>query len=220
MTLAEDFLLLALHEEKGKPVVSVMYVECGLVGAVLGDLLIAGRIGLAGRKGDEVVVLDPTPLGTPEEDAVLARMVEEKPRRVQWWVNKLKSGLRRRLLERLVAQGVLREDHHRVLGFIPVTRHPEANPLPEQELRVRLTAVLNGASADAHTATLLAIVQASRMNRAIFPDLDKKEFKRRVEELHEGGEIGEAVKKAIQQLEGAMIAAVAAGGAAAASAGG
>jgi hypothetical protein len=126
MTLAEDFLLLAMHEEKVKPVIPVLRVECGLVGAVLAELVVAGRIGFEGRKGDEIVVLDPTPLGTPEEDAVLARIVEEKPRRTQWWFNKLKSQLRQRTVERLVASGILAEERHSLLGFIPVTgRRPE-----------------------------------------------------------------------------------------------
>lgn len=219
MTLAEDLMLLALHEERGRPLVSQMYVECGLVGAVLAELLIAGRIALTGRKGDEVVVLDPTPLGTPEEDAALARMIGERPRRVQWWVNKLKPQLRQRTLARLVAWGVLREDRSHVLGFIPVTRHPEANPIPERELRARLWSALMGAPVGVRDATLLALVQACRMNRAVFPQLDRREFKRRVEALQAGGEIAEAVRRAIQQLEAAMIAAVAASGAAAAAGG-
>lgn len=219
MTLAEDFLLLAMHEEKGKPVISVMRVECGLVGAVLAELVVAGRVGFEGRKGDEIVVLDPTPLGTPEEDDVLARIVGEKPRRTQWWFNKLRSQLRQRTVERLVASGVLAEERRSLLGFIPVTRHPEADPLPELEVRGRLTAVLNGAPADARSATLLAIVQACGLNRAVFPELDKKEFKRRVEALGEGAEVGAAVKKMIEQIEGAMVVIMAATAAGAAAGG-
>lgn len=219
MTLAEDFLLLAMHEEKGKPVIPVLRVECGLVGAVLAELVVAGRIGFEGRKGDEIVVLNPMPLGTPEEDAVLARIVEEKPRRTQWWFNKLRSQLRRRTTERLVASGVLAEERRSLLGFIPVTRHPEADPLPELEVRGRLTTVLNGAPADARSATLLAIVQACGLNRAVFPELDKKEFKRRVEALGEGAEVGAAVKKMIEQIEGAMLALTVAAAAGAAAGG-
>ncbi|WP_106396304.1 GOLPH3/VPS74 family protein [Actinocorallia populi] len=204
MTLADDFLLLALHQEKGKPLVSTLYVEYGLVGAVLAELALAGRIGF---DKDKVLVLDPTPVGTPEEDAALARLAEEdKTRRAYWWAGKLRSGLRQRALTRLVDAGVLDEERRTVLGVFPTTRHPEANPVPEQELRARLTSVLHGAPADVRDAALLSIVQACRLNRAAFPDIDKKQFKNRVESFAEDNEVGEVVRKTIQQIEGMMVA--------------
>ncbi|GAA0953655.1 GOLPH3/VPS74 family protein [Actinocorallia libanotica] len=217
MTLAEEFLLLALHEEKGKPLVSTLYVEYGLVGSVLAELALAGRIGF---DKDKLLVLDPAPVGTAEEDAALARLAgEAKVRRAYWWAGKLKSGLRQRTLTRLVEAGVLNEEQRTVLGVFPTTRHPEANPLPEQELRARLAAVLDGAPADARSAALLAIVQACHLNRHVFPDVDKKQYKRRVEAFAEDNEVGEVVKKTIQQIEGAMVALMVAATAGAAAGG-
>ncbi|MEV0613594.1 GPP34 family phosphoprotein [Nonomuraea sp. NPDC050404] len=194
VTIAEELLLLALSEDKGKPLVGGTQLDPALAGAILGELAIAGRVELSDKK---LTVKDPAPLGDEELDAALALIAEGKERAPAHWVQKLQSHkLRERLLSRLAAAGVLSEERGKVLGIFPVSRWPEANPGVEADVRERVSAVLMGAAPDARTAALIAITHAAGLTRKVFPDADKK----RVKEIAEGAWAADAVAKTIASI--------------------
>ncbi|MBP2708357.1 GPP34 family phosphoprotein [Microbispora sp. RL4-1S] len=207
MSLAEDFLLLALREEDGKPLIGNLQLECGLAGAVLVELAAARRIDV---DGEQIVVRDPAPLGTPEEDATLARISEEEPHDLQWWIRSLRSGLYERTLARLIARGVVDEQRRRPLGILPSTRHLTIDPAPARELRRRLSAIFDDAPADPGTVALLAIVKAGTLDRVILPEIDPDTVERRIRELSEGEQVAEAVAKVIKYIQVALVIVVSA----------
>src|SRR5690348_10598141 len=97
--LADDFLLLAL-DDQGTNLVGDPGLDYGLAGAVLLDLMLAGRLVLA---DGQVVVADPTPVGEPIADAALDRIAAEtEPRKPDAWIQPLTDGLRAQLLDRQV----------------------------------------------------------------------------------------------------------------------
>src|SRR5215471_8964624 len=113
--LAEQFFLISHDEFSGRPAVSHDLVECGLVGAVIGGLVIEGRLGI---KEGRVVVLDGLP-GSNELTNKLVRTVDQQPtdHRVRTWAEQLGSYIYPIVAERLVAIGTLRRDRGRsVLG--------------------------------------------------------------------------------------------------------
>jgi hypothetical protein len=57
--LAEQFFLMSHDQISGRPLVSIERVECGLVGAMFGELIIDGRLGI---KDGFIVVLDREPI--------------------------------------------------------------------------------------------------------------------------------------------------------------
>ena len=66
MLIAEDLLLLATDDGTGKSEISTMQLDPALAGAVLMELVVAGRVDLQGEgRKAEVVVIDDTPLGDP-----------------------------------------------------------------------------------------------------------------------------------------------------------
>ena len=71
VALAEELLLLAYDDETGKATGSRIGLDLGMAAAVLVELALAGRIAYA--DGDLIVVSDPTPIGEPIADAVLAK---------------------------------------------------------------------------------------------------------------------------------------------------
>ncbi|HYO85762.1 MAG TPA: GPP34 family phosphoprotein [Dermatophilaceae bacterium] len=117
-TLAHDLLLLSLDEEGRRTRKDL--VGHGVVGAVLAELALAGRLEIARKR---VMVVNPVPVGNERLDTVLARIAADKPRKPQRWVEKLRKGLADQLIEDLTAAGVLRREEGRVLGFIHSDRY-------------------------------------------------------------------------------------------------
>ncbi|MFB4269334.1 GPP34 family phosphoprotein [Nonomuraea sp. GTA35] len=207
VTIAEELLLLAYSDDKGKPLIDTMYLDPAVAGALLAELAVRDRVELTGRKlmGRKLVVKDPTPLGDEELDAVLALMAgRTSDRSPSWWVQKLQSHkLRNRLLSRLAARGVLTERRGRALGLFPVTRWPEAFPGVEADVRERASAVLAGAGPDDRTAALIALVHAAGLSRKAFPGADRK----RLKHIAEGAWAAAAVAQAIAAINSAVVAA-------------
>lgn len=212
LTIADEVLLLAYREDTGKPIVGSVELDCALAGAVLAELAVRRRIDLADKK---VVLTDPTPVGEEELDATLARVAGEvKPRKADWWVGKLRTGkLRKRLLTRLAARGVLSEQEGKVLGIFPTTRYPELDPSYERDVRQRVESVLAGAQPDERVAVLVAVIHAAKLDRKAFPHAPKG----RVKEIAEGDWAGEAVRKTIASVHAAVAAGVTAATVAASS---
>lgn len=200
VTIAEELLLLALHDEKGTPLVAGTQLDPALAGALLAELAVNGRLELSDKK---VTVTDPSPLGDSELDATLARIAEEgKERKPAWWVQRLQSAkLRRRLLTRLAESGVLTEQRGKVLGVFPTTRWPEASPDVEAAVRDRVAGALAGADPDARTAVLIAIAHAAKLDRKAFPEASRQ----RVKEIAEGAWTADAVAQTIAAINAVMI---------------
>ncbi|WP_433222614.1 GOLPH3/VPS74 family protein [Dactylosporangium sp. CS-047395] len=208
--LADDFLLLAL-DDKGNNLAGDPGLDYGLAGAVLLDLMLAGRLDLAEQR---VTVTDPAPTGDPVTDGALTRIAGAgKPRKPDDWIQPLTDGLRAELLDRQVAAGVLRRDQDRVLWVFPRTRYASATgaePAAETEVRRELAAALDGAGpVSARTAALLGLLQAVGLARKVFPDRPAKELKARLDEIAAGNWAAEAVRQAIARIQ-ALIATMAA----------
>src|SRR5262249_22008053 len=76
--LADDLYLMAHHEVSGKPLLQPRAVGLGLAGALLAELLLAGRVRV-GPGG--VVVAEAAPSGDALADSVLALVLGEEQRR-------------------------------------------------------------------------------------------------------------------------------------------
>jgi golgi phosphoprotein 3 len=212
LTLAEELLLLGLRDEQGTVAsgasVSLRY---GVSGAVLAELISAGRLGMDDR--GRVSVIDASPTGDDLFDDVLAQIVErKKPRTLKDWVLSLGQGklkVVQRLESRLVGRGILREEEGRILWVFPTHRFPEMDSTPEMVVRERLRAVvLGGETPDARTSMLLALVKATRLVNEVFGKEQRDTAKARIEELTHGEASGAAVSGAVKAVEAATMAAV------------
>ena len=213
MNLLDEFTLLA-HDERGAPIIDGTRLDNGLGGAVLMELALAERVDVADKK---ILVLSSEPIGDPVVDAALARIAgEPDPRKAKHWVGKLAKGTRQTVLDRLVAAGVLRVEHSKVMIVIPRTRYPGAfgpEPSARADARQRVrSAVLEDGMPAPRTAALCALISATGMAGKLLPDLDRKRVRDRLEEISEGEWAAEAVRKAIQDVQGAVATVVVMGG--------
>jgi Golgi phosphoprotein 3 (GPP34) len=228
MLIAEEYLLLALDNETGKPRISRDRLEPALGGALVAELALRERIGVTPHeagwtKRGRVSITNLTPTDDPELDVALRKLAQNEGKKVKDLLssfaskkNRLSHGVRDRLLERLAAAGLLVRTEGTVLGFIPRTTWPAGDPAPEDEVRRRLQGALVGGETPAErTVALIALLQVTGLLPKVVTTEDKKALKAMAKELTEGDWAAKAVKDAIDEA-----VAAAAGGAAAAGAAG
>ncbi|MGC5018567.1 GOLPH3/VPS74 family protein [Micromonospora sp. DT47] len=185
VALAEELLLLAYDDETGKATMPRISLDLGMAAAVLVELALAGRIAYA--EGN-LAVTDPTPVGEPILDEVLARIAADTPHTPSSWVQRLRHRLRDRILGDLVARGVVRDVEETELDFIHVHRYPMADASVEEETRQRLAeALADGQLPDERTAALATLVAVLRMEPALgLTGTAAAEARRRLEEIAGG----------------------------------
>ena len=165
VALAEELLLLAYDDRSGKATGSRIGLDLGMAAAVMVELALAGRITYS---DGAIVVTDPTPTGEPIADEVLGRMAGDTPHTAASWVQRLRHGLRDRILADLCGRGVIRDVDETQLGFIHLHRYPVVDSTVEAEARVRLASALTGErEPDERTAALAALVAAVRMEPSL-----------------------------------------------------
>lgn len=206
--MADELVLLA-HDEDGTRRLGQPALGYGLAGALLVELALAGRIEVVGKK---VTVRDPAPIGHAVLDGALARIAGDKPRKPAHWIDKLSRKLADRVLDGLVAGGVLRRERERVLLLFPRTRFPTPDgtrPAAEVDARARMTAAITGDDpVDPRTAALCALVKAVGHDRRVFAHLPRALVRKRLKVISRGDWAATAVRKAIEEVQTAIAVAV------------
>jgi hypothetical protein len=183
--LAEELLLLAYDDQTGKATGSRIGLDLGMSAAVLVDLALAGRIAYV---DGYLKVVDPSPIGDPIADAVLARAAEDEPHTPSQWLQRLRHRLRIRVLEDLVSRGVIRDVDDTQMGVIHLHRYPTTDPQYEAEIRRRLAeALMTETICDERTAALATLLSACRMEPALrLPSDESARAHQRIEEIAAG----------------------------------
>jgi hypothetical protein len=185
ISLAEEMLLLAYDDETGKATFSRIGLDLGMAAAVMVDLALAGRIAYV---DGALAVTNPSPSGEPIADAVLAKLNAEPPQTPAQWVQRLRHGLRDRVLADLVERGAIRDVDETAMGFIHLHRYPVVDRAYEVEIRTRLTAALTSDTPpDDRTAALTTLLSATRMEPALrLPPDEAERAHQRLEAIANG----------------------------------
>jgi hypothetical protein len=185
IALAEELLLLAYDDQTGKATGSRIGLDLAMAAAVLVDLALAGRVAYV---GGNLTVTDTTPTGDPIADEVLARAAADEPHTPAQWVQRLRHGLRNRVLRDLVERGVMRDVDETQLGYIHVHRYPMVSRAFETEIRGRLAeALTTDAIPDERTAALATLLTAARMEPALrLPPEETERAHQRLEQIANG----------------------------------
>jgi hypothetical protein len=204
LLLAEELLLVA-YQPDGTARGQATELDCGLGGAVLVELVLGGHAEIVSGR------LSARP-GHPPVHPVLADaygQVAAKSRKPRAWVTRFAKGTRRRLLSDLVATEVLRDESYKSLGLFTRHRFPVTNPRVRDEILDRLRAVvLDGAAPDPRTAGLAGMVWAAKLERRVFPDADRRTVQERLRRINDDQWAAEAVRRAIDAVRAATVAAV------------
>ncbi|MEW2015572.1 GPP34 family phosphoprotein [Rhodococcus sp. BS-15] len=214
MTLiAEDLLLLLLDDDSGKPLADSTKLPRVLAGALVVELALSGSLRITGPgeqiKKDHVVVAGELPA-----EPVLRRVFDlvasaSRPMKPQKVIEKSQKNLSKELVARLVAQGFVTEKKDKVWGLFPTTTWPARETSHEKVLRDSLrSALVDGTTPSPHTAALISLISAVDLTHKVIVDADKKQLKHRAKQIAEGEWAGAAVRKAVSDVNAAVMAAV------------
>ncbi|WP_327114382.1 GPP34 family phosphoprotein [Nocardia sp. NBC_01730] len=217
LTVAEEFLLLALDDDTGKKMVGGPRMGAALAGAAIVELTVEGALRLT-EEGDPEH--KPGRLVTTSRRPADPRLAElvgvadaRKPKDAvgkvagfgQWRSHA--RNLEDALLNDLVETGYLVEEKGKVLGLFPTTAWKSANPAAEAEILQRVRGVIiEGRDTDERTGALISILHAVDLLPKLLPDIDKRTVKQRGKEVSQGEWAGSAVHKAVQQVQAVTVA--------------
>ena len=220
MLICEKLFLL-LTKDSGSPESRLADAAYGLNGALLVDLLLAGRVALNEDRNPRINIGNPAPTGHPVLDRALQILPAKNGKRFSSLVPWGKLNPTRDIVTSLSAAGIIAVDTGGLLGsFSP--RYPTVDPVPEQQLRNHLYAVLRGEQIISEAdGTILSILQGLSVASRVLPraqtGLSRSALKRRIKEIARANPAGSAVSRAVDATNGALIAVLAASSSAAAS---
>ena len=210
LRLYEEFLLLSLHDDKGT--LGGTQPKIGLAAAAVAELLLLERIDVEPPKNKLVNVVNPTPTGDPVLDAVLAKIQQGKRRaKIETWIERASriKDIHHLAARQLVNDEVLHVEEKKFLGLFSSTIYPEINPEPEHAVIAKLeAAIFTDAPIDDRTAILIALAEPTDLLKRTFTAKALRPHKRRIKEIANGTQVGQAARKAIEAINAAIIAAV------------
>lgn len=213
-TLPEQVMLFALNERRGAVTSSSAStaLNYGLAGATLLDLALQERLAIEER---QVRVIDPSPTQDSILDAALTAILQERrPRNSRWWVGRLPTRLRplrNRVLQQMHAKGLIRIETGRVLGVFRYDRYWITDREPKAILLDAMHATLfEGRVPEPRLILLMDLLHSCRLFERLFPTSERREVRRRLQDLARSSTVSKAVSRAIRDMEAAVIAAIAA----------
>jgi len=230
--LVQELMLLGLGAD-GRVVGRNPGFDYALAGAVLLELALAQRLDVVDKR---VAALPGAPLREPVLADALSAIERDKRRRAKDWIPRLSRSLRKRVLADLVRGGLTGMQVTHVLKVFPSTRYPVTDAAGLPELRAAVEAAVRGGgtvaeppvteppvteppAAEPRVAALCSLIGPAGLGRRLFPDLPRRELRRRLDEISRGTWASEAVRAAVREVQAATaaVAAVAAAGGAVAS---
>jgi hypothetical protein len=181
--LGARLFLIAHDEFSGKPHIGHDLLACGLVGAVLADLVLAGRLTVdQGR----VVVTDLSPSDTDDVTAYVLDSIrrQQSSHSVRTWTSNLGDPLHELIGRDLVARGILRREAGRGLLRARVDRFPAADLLRAAAPRIRLEHMIrHPREMDLPGGVVAALLWSLGVDRILDPTIDRTASRRLVDEV-------------------------------------
>jgi hypothetical protein len=160
LPLADELFLVGHDQYSGKPQISDGALDTALAGAVLGELVLAGRLSI----GEDTVgvIRDQRPHGERVSDAALAEILKQQQSHpVRAWVEYLRDHSRTMVAPRLVHNGMIERVQVRAM-LKQTTRYKAIDPLKAAAPQARLRYLLDRpGNLDEQTAVLGSLVLAS-----------------------------------------------------------
>ncbi len=195
-TLAEELILLT-HDIRGKCRIASAAMDCGVAGALLSELGLAGRLAM----DDGVLV---TAGGAPTNDPILDDLLTEiagSSRTPREWVARLReTGLTERLLARMLDRGRIEVDRHRNYGLFAETWYPVRDIVALWEAHQRVVAAATArVSPGPRTLALGALAEAAGLAKVLFATSgDWRVLAERMRETSAGDWAADAVRHAVR----------------------
>jgi hypothetical protein len=212
LTLFEEVLLLSIHQEKGTFIGwTVDRLRAGLVGAVLAELALMGRI--QDNDNHRLKLLSDTPTEDELLDGVLNTLKEsEKERKFSYWIDNLNHDpdkFRKQIVERLIQKGLVAQEEDHLQWVIPSPLHKDLKASSKYYLNNRLrTIVLAQGKFEPRDIALLSVMRACNLLDLIFLRDERRFASRCVNELVVRGALKDPLTQTLQEIESAIAVVV------------
>lgn len=201
LSLDEELLLLAYHDEKGTILMSAYSkFDVCFVGALLMELALLKRLRI-GPKTLEVINRKPTE--QVHLDAFIKQIGDsDQIKSTDFWIKQLKKGIKTRIKEqlmKLVDKGILNHDERIEFWFFTSQYYPTRDDRPKREiLRHLQTVILRGETLDPRTEMLISLIWVCGLTNSVFDSDERKDARKRIKEIAKGNFFAQGIAKASQ----------------------
>ncbi len=210
--VSEYFFVLALNAETGYYRVNGNYLTYGVLGAMLMDLALSGKIDLDGK---EIRIKEGSITGLAVYDKMLeAIQSSKKQRNIRYWLRKFafrSTWYRKEMQKILVANGILKQERKRFLG-IPYSIYFPANQSATDRLIFRMKdIILYNKEPEEHELMFLGLAYACRMHRSMAKEAyERKKVRKALVKYIKENPLASGVSKTIMEMQAAITASVSA----------
>jgi hypothetical protein len=204
LSFVEEITLLMLDDAKGEFVdMPVAAFSTVVAGAALMDLAMHNRIDTDLEK---LIVVDRAPTGDAILDDALGQVAEiGATLPLMEAIDKIGLHAGRytaEALQRLVGHGILREENGRHLWVFRTRRYPMIDDREEREVKARLRQILlTDEIPDPRDVVLICLIDACKLFGLLLDDAEIEATAARVEQLRKMDLIGQAVAKAVADIQ-------------------
>lgn len=209
--LLEEYVLLALDDDKGQFVIDSTALNYGFAGAVLLELAFRKKIVI---QYDQLNFCD----DTYESEIALNKMIDLLKEKQNCGVQdcikflaKRAEDIKEDTLQHLINKGILKMSEKKVFWLIPHKKYPTTNATPENKVRKRLDDVLNDEiRTTVHDIMLLSLIQATDLVKEVFREADDyNKIKHRIDEVTQELKISKSVNQGLREIQVAIMVAMA-----------
>ncbi len=210
--VTEHFISLSLNPDSGRYLILGNYLTYGIVGAILMDLSLAGKISIEDHQ--VIAGKDISFTGIPAYDRMIKTISESgKLRTIKIWVRRLgnrSAWYRKEMQKYFVKKGILKEEKRRFIG-IPYRLHYVARPGLRKNIIDRYKEVIlyNKVPED-HEIMVIGLMFACKMHRVIARGgTERRKVRKKIVEIIKDNAFAAEINKTIMEMQAAITASIA-----------
>jgi golgi phosphoprotein 3 len=218
-SVTSQFIILALHPEKGRKMIDNIHFRYTLIGSVLMDFLEGEEVSLNNKR----LIPDFRRNGEIVHDMISDKIgTQGKPRRISFWIRRLSIKSRfifKETINLLINKGIYRHERRYFLNIFPYDRYF----LTERGIRTGIIdgvrdVILHEKSATGRQIMLIGLINASRSWNILVKEKGERwMLRRKCNEFMKSDAISSEIDQTIKEIQTAIISSILAASAAAAS---
>ena len=210
LRIVEEIILLLLRDEDGRFAnVPSWSMDYAVAGGVLMDLAMENRID---TDLENLILVDATPLNDSLLDPTLVEIEAGEKNNTHYWVEQAAQNayaIREEALSRLVAQGILERTEDRLLWVFRSRRYPMIDGKAQREVKSRIMGVLfSDEIPDPRDVTIICLAEACSLFGELLSKEELEKASARIEQVRKLDLIGQAMSRAIYDIEVSVAASV------------
>lgn len=205
LTLTEELMLLAVHDEKGNVIFSATSsIPYGISCCMILDLYYKGIISID-ENNMEIEIIKNEETHIEFLDKAFKQLdSKSKSKSLDFWIRALAHDIKdyqNLIYENLVLNGILRREAKKLLFIIKFDRYPTLNPAPELETRDRIhKSVMMDIEPDNQLLQLIGLMYACNLINEVFPENMRVAAKKSIKSLIEKDRYSKLVIKIAEEM--------------------